>query len=501
MTTKGKEASTPLWLSDGQGYPGRTFPIRILKTDPEESITFTEASSSQQAGPSREPLRRAKVEVSSAVTREALQLASEAIRASHIVSFPTETVYGLGANALSATAASKIFAAKGRPADNPLIVHVSDLEMLDQLLPPGYEPNRAYKALMKRFWPGALTLLMPVQAEEAAGHTRRGVPALVRCNLKTLGVRMPSHPLARALIAMCQVPLAAPSANTSGRPSPTRAEHVYRDMTRIDSTTTSEVGGEVQGRLPYILDGGPCELGVESTVVDGVTTKGELRVLRPGGISVEAIEEALEEEGLLAVGEGMGADEAVRVRVYGRDMARDKHEEANPTTPGMKYRHYSPDAQVILLVPFRPDQANGVTPAAGPTKDQARGTTAMALGESLARNAPAMPLKDAVTAHVERVFREGLGGQRRPKVGLMSMDNSPLTRSLEDPQLNRFSLGSVDDRHATAAKRLFDGLRRLDETEGCDLIFVEAMPDDLGLGLAVMNRLAKAASGTALVEV
>ena len=196
-------------------------------------------------------------------TPEALSRAGEFLRDGEVVGFPTETVYGLGANALDAAAVEKIFAAKGRPGDNPLIVHIRAAEELLPLI--AGEPGAQARALMEAFWPGPLTLIFPKSER---------VPPRVTAGLATVAVRMPSHPVARALIEAAGVPIAAPSANRSGRPSPTTAADVLEDM---------------DGRVPLILDGGPCQVGVESTVVD--LTGGTPRVLRPGGITRAQIEE------------------------------------------------------------------------------------------------------------------------------------------------------------------------------------------------------------------
>ena len=175
-----------------------------------------------------------------AANEESLAWGAELLRRGELVAFPTETVYGLGANALDSAAVREIFAAKGRPADNPLIVHIWDREQLAQVC---HVPPLAEK-LMDAFWPGPLTLLMP---------RRESIPLVVTASLPTVAVRMPSHPVAAALLKACNVPVAAPSANRSGKPSPTTAHHVLEDM---------------NGRIPLILDGGDCEVGVESTVLD-----------------------------------------------------------------------------------------------------------------------------------------------------------------------------------------------------------------------------------------
>lgn len=227
-----------------------------------------------------------------------LEQAGQALREGALVAFPTETVYGLGANALDAAAVSGIFAAKGRPADNPLIVHISDrasLEMLASDIPDVAE------RLMARFWPGPLTLVF---------HRRPAVPDIVTAGLDTVAVRMPVHPIALRLIQLAGVPVAAPSANRSGRPSPTTAAHVMEDM---------------EGRVPLVVDGGACEVGVESTVLD-VTARPPM-ILRPGGVTREMLEQA--------VGE-IAMDPALSGTA------------ARPRSPGMKYTHYAPVAPMTL---------------------------------------------------------------------------------------------------------------------------------------------------------
>lgn len=228
--------------------------------------------------------------------------AAALVRLGQPVGFPTETVYGLGANALDRHAVRRIFAAKGRPADNPLIVHVTSIADVKRLVvdvPP------AARKLMKRFWPGPLTLVM---------RKKNVVPDVVTAGLDTVAVRMPSHPAARRLIRAAGVPIAAPSANRSGRPSPTTAAHVLVDM---------------DGRIPVILDGGPCEVGIESTVLD-VTGKVPV-LLRPGGITLPQLRKAV---GRVSVHRG------VLRQAKGKHAAR---------SPGLKHRHYAPFARMVLI--------------------------------------------------------------------------------------------------------------------------------------------------------
>lgn len=231
------------------------------------------------------------------ISKQSLAHAAQLLQAGEVVAFPTETVYGLGANALDTTAIEKIYTAKGRPSDNPLIVHIASQEQLEQLV--SAIPERA-KILIQSFWPGPLTLVFPKS---------KIVPDIITAGGETVAIRWPSHPVALDLIRKSGVPIAAPSANLSGKPSPTKAEHVFEDL---------------HGRIPLILDGGPTDIGLESTVLD---VSGEMAVLlRPGKISKEELEEILGEE--------------VFTLEQTDGVAR---------SPGMKYRHYAPKATVVLF--------------------------------------------------------------------------------------------------------------------------------------------------------
>ncbi|RAZ80787.1 L-threonylcarbamoyladenylate synthase [Planococcus halotolerans] len=220
------------------------------------------------------------------------------IRSGGIVAFPTETVYGLGADATNAEAVGKIFEAKGRPADNPLIVHVDSKEAAIN-----YVDDVSDKALklMDAFWPGALTLIMKSKPRIFAQN--------VTADLETVGIRVPNHPVALNLLKRVQLPIAAPSANTSGKPSPTLAEHVYHDM---------------EQKIPLILDGGPTKIGIESTVLD-MTSEPPV-ILRPGNVTKEQIENVIG---------------TIR-------FSADLHGNV-PKSPGMKYTHYAPEAPVYLI--------------------------------------------------------------------------------------------------------------------------------------------------------
>jgi len=233
---------------------------------------------------------------------EDIRLAGEILREGGLVAIPTETVYGLAANALDGGAVSAIFAAKGRPQDNPLIVHISRLEQLENIV--SEVPEDAL-ALAAQYWPGPLTIVMPKSGI---------IPDEVSCGLDTVGVRMPSHEVARAIIDAAGVPLAAPSANLSGSPSPTTAAHVTNDM---------------DGRINAVVDGGECAFGLESTVV---SVCGDVpQLLRPGAVTPEMIRSA-----------------TGRVDINSA-VLNDLAEGEKAASPGMKYKHYSPKAKIRIL--------------------------------------------------------------------------------------------------------------------------------------------------------
>ncbi len=236
------------------------------------------------------------------VSPETIREAAALIRKGELVGMPTETVYGLGANALDEKAVKKIFEAKGRPGDNPLIVHVSCLAEIPPLVRA--IPDSA-KKLMEAFWPGPMTLILPKSDL---------IPSAVSAGLDTVGIRLPASEAARDLIRESGCPIAAPSANRSGRPSPTTAQHVFEDM---------------DGRIPMILDGGSSEVGVESSVIDAT---GDVPViLRPGGITPEMVEEVLGD---------VRVDEHVMSPLHEGDIVR---------SPGMKYKHYAPKAKTVIF--------------------------------------------------------------------------------------------------------------------------------------------------------
>lgn len=329
---------------------------------------------------------------------EAMARAADIIRQGGIVAFPTETVYGLGANAMDAAAVARIFAAKGRPSDNPLIVHVADREQLAGVvgeLPPIVE------RLMAKFWPGPLTLVLP---------KRPVIPEAVTCGLSTVGVRMPNHPVALALIRAAGVPLAAPSANKSGRPSPTAAEHVLEDLA---------------GRIPLVLDGGETGLGLESTVLDMTVDPPVL--LRPGGVTLEQICAVIGPVEVAPAVHGGEAGEA-------------------PRSPGMKYTHYAPKAQVLLV------------------------------------EGPVLHMQDKIRDLTREFQEEG------KRVGIMCSAES---RGVYQSEVV-LEYGTREDL-AGVASDLFSTLRAFDRHK-VDVILAEGVPAT-GIGLAIMNRLRRAAGG------
>ena len=246
--------------------------------------------------------KRIQVLDSDRIKEEELKEAAQILREGGLVAFPTETVYGLGANALDEEAAKKIYAAKGRPSDNPLIAHISSPEELEPLV---LEIPDMAKKLMNLYWPGPLTMVFKKKDIVPYGTTG---------GLDTVAVRMPSDPVARTLIRLAGVPVAAPSANSSGRPSPTTADHVWQDMA---------------GKIEMIVDGGPVGIGLESTIVD--VTGPVAMILRPGAITVEMVREALGEAQI---------DPAI---------IGPMKEGERPKAPGMKYRHYAPKAPLTLV--------------------------------------------------------------------------------------------------------------------------------------------------------
>ena len=317
--------------------------------------------------------------------------AAAILRRGGLLGIPTETVYGLGANGLDGEAVARIFAAKGRPQDNPLILHIPSADWLERYcedIPP------AARALPARFWPGPLTMIL---------RRRPVVPDAVTAGLDTVGMRCPAHPVCRAILAAADLPVAAPSGNTSGRPSPTTMADMLEDM---------------DGKIDGIVDGGPCAVGVESTIID--LTETPPRLLRPGGVTLEELEDVLGEVAVdPAVTRLMGAGE-------------------RPRAPGMKYRHYAPKAPVTVV-----------------------------------RGEPAEAAR-----YIRRHIADGDGV-------ICFNEFVPLFEGHPvEP------IGPADD-PAEHARRVFDALRYFDGTDAAR-IWAQC-PVPVGIGLAVSNRLNKAA--------
>jgi len=319
--------------------------------------------------------------------------AAEILKKGGVVGIPTETVYGLAADALNGEAVAKIFRAKGRPMDNPLIVHIADFGDIERFRLVKEIPESA-KKLAKAFWPGPLTMIM---------KRTEVIPREVSAGLDTVAVRFPAHPLAQEIIRTADTPLAAPSANLSGSPSPTTARHVLNDM---------------DGKIDAVLDGGMSEVGVESTVI---TLAADVpRVLRPGGITVEQLREVLGE---------VEVDDAVLHQLK---------EGVTAASPGMKYKHYAPKANVLLLKGSDEQYISYVNAHAG----------------------------DDVCA-------------------LCCDEDLLLLR------VKTLSLGRRTD-YLTQAHHLFDCLRRIDENPTVHTVY-SRLPSTEGVGLAVYNRLIRAA--------
>lgn len=326
-----------------------------------------------------------------ALDQKAIAYAAKVIRDGGLVAIPTETVYGLGANALNEEAVKHIYEAKGRPSDNPLILHIPNASWLERYCER--VPESAYR-LAEEFWPGPLTMILP---------RKDVVPDRTTGGLDTVGIRCPNHPVTLALIEAADLPIAAPSANTSGRPSCTAAEHVLEDM---------------NGKIECILDGGPCSVGVESTIID--LTCDPPRLLRPGGLPLEELERVL----------GTVEIDAVVTRQMG--------EGEKPRAPGMKYRHYAPHAPVTAVTG---------TPAAS---------------------------AQYILEHMDK------------RDGVICYDEFA---SLF-PEAEVQCIGSLQNK-GEQARRVFDALRSFDHTQVTRIM--AQCPDSTGLGLAIGNRLKKAA--------
>lgn len=320
-----------------------------------------------------------------------IQEAASYLQKNELVAFPTETVYGLGANAKSDEAVKKIYQAKGRPSDNPLIVHISQLEDVEKYVER--IPNHAEK-LMQHFWPGPLTIIFPIKKNVLSKFITAGLP--------TVAIRMPDHPVALALIQASGLPIAAPSANVSGKPSPTKMIHVWQDL---------------QGKIAGIVDGGETGVGVESTVID--CTLDVPAILRPGGITKEQIEEVIGEV---------------------HSPALTSSEKNVPKSPGMKYTHYAPNAPLFIV--------------------------------------------EGSIEFIQSLIDKNQ--QMGKKVGILTTEEQRGVFRADEVVVcgNRSNLSTV-------AKGLYDSLRKFDE-KNVDIIFAETFPLE-GIGVAIMNRLRKAA--------
>ena len=318
--------------------------------------------------------------------------AGKIIRNGGLVAFPTETVYGLGASAFDADAAKKIYAAKGRPSDNPLIVHVCDKSQINDI---AAEIPDAAQIVIDKFMPGPVTIILKKKSV---------VPDDVTAGLDTVAIRFPAHETAQRLIAAAGVPIAAPSANLSGKPSPTKAKHVIKDMT---------------GRIDAIIDGGDCNVGVESTIVDFTGERSV--ILRPGGVTYDDLK-------------AQGIDVEIDKNIL-QSIAPDEV----PKCPGMKYKHYAPNAEVTVVE-----------------------------GEMTA---------------VQQKIKELLNETKGKIAGVLTMYGADYDNAVI------LSAGNTNKEYA---KNLFSALREFDEL-GVEIVFAEFCEKD-GYGLAVKNRLYKAAA-------
>lgn len=379
---------------------------RVLKVNP-KAIVFNESSGLPQ--------------ISDPQTEQALNEAAKVLKTTNDpVAFPTETVYGLGASALNTDAVLNIYKAKNRPADNPLILHVSSRSQLERILKVKIPP--IYLPLLDKFWPGPLTILLPVP-------TNTNISSACTVGQSTFAVRLPSNPVARALIAISDLPLAAPSANRSTRPSPTQAQHVYHDL---------------EGKISIILDGGASDVGVESTVVDGLSNPPVL--LRPGGVSFEDIIAAGKEpwKNLVVAKANTGKNEIARA-------------------PGMKYKHYSPTAPVLLFENYTNNEQD-IKSIVKIVKDVAENT------------------------HIKEGTTPTIGILRTRRIGTQL---ATALKSVHEFTVIDKCIGSSG---AEISHNLFASFRDMDIAQA-DLILIEGI-SETEEGLAVMNRVSKAASHT-----
>lgn len=358
------------------------------------------------------------------MTSEDFAEAAKLLQEGKLVAFPTETVYGLGGDAYDKTASARIYAAKGRPSDNPLIVHIAEIEELKNLAED--IPAEAY-LLAEKFWPGPMTMIL---------KRKDTVPKETTGGLDTVAIRMPSHPIARRLIKEAGLPIAAPSANASGRPSTTKAEHVMEDLA---------------GRIDMVIDGGSSEIGLESTIVD-LTVKPAL-ILRPGYITIGMLQEVLPD---------IEYDKAVLKRV--------KDETIVAKAPGMKYRHYAPKGQLTIYEGERTAVISKIVSEV--SKKVNEGSRVGILAST-----------DYLNNYISELGLDIVGKNAR---------NSNVSENdiLEFENIIIGVVGARSD-EATIAARLFDLLREYD-TKNIDYIYAECFASE-NLGQAIMNRLLKAA--------
>ncbi|MCM3747612.1 L-threonylcarbamoyladenylate synthase [Paenibacillus pasadenensis] len=354
------------------------------------------------------------------LTEGDIREAGALLAAGGTVAFPTETVYGLGADARRTDAVEQVFAAKGRPSDNPLIVHIADLFQLEGLVSGLNETERRLAGL---FWPGPFTMVLPA--------VPGAVSPRVTAGLDTVAVRMPDHELALSLIRAAGCPVAAPSANRSGRPSPTTARHVLDDL---------------EGRIAGVVDGGPTGVGLESTVAE-CAGPGLVRILRPGGVTPEQLRAAGFEVELEAVDSLVATSPPQEpYPAAAASAVMRANEQLAPRSPGMKYAHYAPRGEMRLV--------------AGPSA--------------------------AVRSHIQAAADEA--GRAGLRTGILAYDETAGGYSADIV----LPCGSLE-RLETAAQSLYAVLREFDE-RGAEIIWAEACPPD-GIGLALLNRLSKAAGG------
>lgn len=385
------------------------------------------------------------------------------------VAFPTETVYGLGADATNSSAVRGIFEAKRRPADNPLIVHVASITQLETLLNKDNDAANCsssipeiYLPLIEQLWPGPLTILLPL------GKNSPLAPE-VTAGQSTFGVRMPRHLLALALIKLSGVPIAAPSANASGRPSPTTAEHVKHDL---------------DGRVSIVLDGGPCDVGLESTVVDGLCDPPQ--ILRPGGISLEQIRTC------------PGWEHTV---IAYSDQSLRKSDDA-PRAPGMKYRHYAPNARVLLYEAGSPTpDLQMITSLPGHvesvgiirTSKWQKVSQDRAVDGQSARSTHDVTVRHAHSGQESSVLQQMLLESAIHQANVPTMSEHELPTTTDQTRIVRVWDIMLGPDIKAVARGLFSALRDLDKCH-VDCILVEGInPNQGDTAGAIMNRLRKAA--------